>query len=131
MAVAGGKLAEAYQKEGPDRDRFKRWFGEQDFPEEAGETFRLMIDLAAEKATVDIASMVNVRQNFHEDEKQRCAARPRMNAYTIPATGDFQFCKRWIDQSLNSELGFKCEEFGAFVSSKMRSVSMTFLHEAT
>jgi hypothetical protein len=29
FAIAGGESARAYQAEGPKRDRFKRWFGEQ------------------------------------------------------------------------------------------------------
>jgi hypothetical protein len=131
LVVAGGKSAVAYQKEGPERDRFKRWFGEQEFPEEAGETFKLMINLDTKQATVNIASMVNDRRDFAEIESKRCSAKPNMNAYTVPATGQFHFCRRGIDQPLGSELESKCGDFGSSVSGMMRSVSMTFLHEAT
>ncbi|KAJ4370016.1 hypothetical protein N0V83_005780 [Neocucurbitaria cava] len=116
-----------------DSLRFKRWFrgGKEDpvpGPEGVKKTFENMINRNTGVAGPNIAKMV-----LHREElpayPDYCAKRPKMNAYTIAESGAFHFCDKGIKLPLNSELN--CDDFTESVSGKMKSVSMTILHEST
>jgi hypothetical protein len=127
FAKAGQKAAG--QNKAPRGTIYKRWFGDDDQSGDIGDVFAGMIDPKTGEATKNIANMVNRRDDFDPRPENRCDKKPNMNAYTQPATGEFHFCPHGLEQKQNSEL--TCGTFDAYVSSKMRSISMTFLHETT
>jgi hypothetical protein len=105
---------------------FKRWFSDYEFPQDVTDTFSNMIDVSTGKATTAISKMVNNRLDFGTPS---CKDKPNMRAYTVPATGEFHFCDLGIRQPLNSEL--VCDDLYDYCSGKMKSVTLTFLHETT
>lgn len=106
-----------------DSDTFKRWFGKQEDPNEITAVFANMWDSTNGKATDKVAWMICDRDDF----KSNCGA--RTSAYTMPDTGEFHICPWGLEKPTNSEL--KCGNFDDSCSSKMRSLSMTLVHEMT
>ncbi len=128
FAQAGYGAAKKYKDTPPANALFARWFGKPDFPDEVESTFEAMFDGDTTDASTVIGEMVLDRVDFN-DPGSRCSDKPNMKAYTTPGTGRFHFCPAGIALPLNSQIN--CEDLDAYVSSKMRSVSMTFLHETT
>lgn len=104
-----------------DGATFKRWFGKQDDPAEIKNVFGNMWD--GNNANKLVADMVCDRKDFEGSCKGQVAA------YTSADTGAFHVCQYGLDRSQLSEI--KCNDLGDSCSSKMRSLSMTLLHEMT
>ncbi|KAI9802277.1 MAG: hypothetical protein M1833_001783 [Piccolia ochrophora] len=102
---------------------FKRWFGKQDDPDEIKNVFGNM--WSGSSATKEVKEMVCDRKDF----KDSCTKNPTWNAYTMADTGHFHICPKGMKGGLASEN--KCGDLDDSCSSKMRSLSLTLLHEMT
>ena len=116
-------LVEAGAKAAADTDSatYKRWFGTQDDPTETKKVFDNMWD--GKKANSIIAGMTLDRMDF----SNQC--NPNRAAYTLADTGKFHVCQKGLDRPQLSEIN--CDVLDDSCSSKMRSLSMTLLHEMT
>jgi hypothetical protein len=107
-----------------DQTMIQRWFGVQDDnPNEQEAVFKNMWDWDAGTATHQVSETICDREDF----KGYCAR--SINAYMDPPTGRFHICPRGLDKPLNSEI--LCTDLDASCSLKMRSLSMSLLHEMT
>ena len=105
-----------------DSATYKRWFGKQDPPEETKKVFDNMWD--GSNANKIIAGMTCDRKDF----SNKCTA--KMAAYTDADSGNFHVCPYGLNERKQlSEI--QCSDLDDSCSSKMRSLSMTLLHEMT
>ncbi|KAF2420944.1 hypothetical protein EJ08DRAFT_738444 [Tothia fuscella] len=117
LAKAGSSIASDTQGA-----TFKRWMGKPLKPKEVAAVFANMWDSSAGTPTAKVAKMICDRDDF----KKRCGA--STNAYT-EENGEFHICQFGLDKPTNSEI--KCGDLDESCSAKMRSLSMTLLHEMT
>ena len=102
-------------------DTFKRWFGGYTPAVEIKQVFDEMWN--GTSAAPAVAGMVNVRKDFLNE----CTS--RLAAYTVAGSGRFHVCPYGIGRPVLEDID--CKNLDASCSAKMRSLSMTLLHEMT
>ena len=115
--IAAGATAAA----DTNSDTYKRWFGTQDDPTETAKVFANM--WTGTEANPIIAGMTCDRMDFDNSCTTNKAA------YTLADTGKFHVCPKGLGR--DQLLDIKCANLDDSCSSKMRSLSMTLLHEMT
>lgn len=105
-------------------DTFKRWFDASNAQDVKNVLEKMMTGFAGiPQPTPMMTSWICER----DDIKGQCT--PSRNAYSVSNKGQFHFCPPGL--ALPNARDLTCADLDAFISSKMKSVAFTMLHEST